>query len=289
VTRLRPRPPAIVALLVIASLSAAAADDSRPLPDRATFLRQIRARLRSDAAILRRYAYRRSVVERDRDSDGRIVETHTLEWEVRPLPDDPEGFRFLVARDSHPEPVSAIARREADYRRRLERSRRTVVSAGIDRARRQALEAETRREEHEKVADVFGLYELTLVRRDTVDGVPCVLVSFAPRPAYEPKTRAGGILKSVKGRAWFSDTEYELVQLESEAFESIRYGWGILARVAPGATARLTRRKHEAGEWLPARYEFAGRARVLLVLGVTKDTIVTFSDFRPAPPGSTLP
>jgi hypothetical protein len=105
-------------------------------------------------------------------------------------------------------------------------------------------------------------------------------VNFSPKVNAQPRTRAGRILRSVRGRAWFSEQEYELVRVEAQAFEPIVYGWGILARINAGAHAEIDRQRAADGAWLPARYELAGSGRVLLLKGVQRETTVTFADFE---------
>jgi hypothetical protein len=253
-----------------------------PLPDREAFLREVRQRLRSDQAILREYMYRRHVVERDQDADGRVTATRTRTWEMRPLPGDPEGTRWLVERDGKPVPASDLAQEEAQYAARLARGRDPETDR--QRRRRLAKQAEQRREEEEAVADVTRLFAVDLVGREFVAGMPAIVITFVPRPEVEPRTRAGRFVKNVTGRAWFSETEYELVRVEAEVFETFAYGWGIVARIHKGARAVIERQRMPDGTWLPSRYDFSGRGRVLLVKGVQRDVTITLSDFRKAPP-----
>lgn len=255
--------------------------DVRPLPNREAFLREVRKRLRSDQAILQHYIYRRTQVDREHDRDGRVVRTRRRVWEVLPLPDQKEGFRVPLVLDGQPVPESTIAERRQEHRDRLARARRDAQneSAG-DRARREARESEREREERENVEDVVRLYKIDLLRRETVRGIECVLLTFTPRPEIEPRSRAGGILKHVAGRAWFSEREYELVRVEAEVIGTIRYGWGILARINQGASAEIDRQRTADGRWLPHKYEWQGSGRLLLVKGLRRDTTVTFSDYR---------
>jgi hypothetical protein len=277
---------ALAAVLVItgvpaSGLRAAPGGDPR-LPDRQVFLEEVRKRLRSDQAILRHYMYRRHVVERDRDGDGLVTARRTRTYEMRPLPDDPEGYRWLVERDGTPVPHAEIAREEAEYARRLARAR--APETDRERRRRLEREADRQREDAAAIADVTRLFAVDLVGREVVTGIPSIVVTFTPRPEIEPATRVGRFLKSVSGRAWFSETEFELVRVESEVFETFAYGWGFLARIHKGARATIERQRTADGTWLPSRYEFSGRGRVLLVRAVQRDVTITLSDFREAPP-----
>jgi hypothetical protein len=273
---------ALVIAGAVQAAPTAAAPATAPLPSRDAFLEQVRTRLRSDQAILRYYMYKRHVVERDRDGEGRVTETRTRTYEMRPLPDDPEGVRWIVARDGQPRTVAELAREEAEYERRLALALQPETER--QQRRRLAREAERRREEAAAIADMAGLFAVEFVGRELVAGMPSIVVTFTPRPEAEATTRAGRFLKSVSGRAWFSETEFELLRVEAEVFETFAYGWGILARIHKGARAVIERQRLPDGTYLPKQYDFSGRGRVLLVRGVQRDVTVTFSDFRKAPP-----
>jgi hypothetical protein len=271
-----------MALTLWVPLSAGTVDD--PLEDRDTFLAGMRSRLRADASILGAYAYTRSVVEQTLDRDGRVKETHTRVFEVRPLPDEPEGHRWMTMKDGVPTPPEERQRLEAEYHSKLARARRRIAteSAG-DRQRRLARAAEREREGRETIDDVLSLYTLDLKGREVINGVRTRLVTFEGRPGARPRTRAGGLLRSVTGRAWFSEAEYELVRLEAKAGRPIRYGWGILARIDEGSSAVLDRRPVQDGTWLPEQYAFTATGRLLLVRGLARQATVTFSNYRRLP------
>jgi hypothetical protein len=261
---------------------AAAADD--PLPDRKTFLAEIRKRLRPDAAILRQYAYTRTVVEQLLDGEGRVTETRMRVYEVRPLPGDSEGRRWLTMKDGVPVSAAELQRLEREYQQQLARAeRRFANESPPERQRRLVREQAHAREERQNLEDALAIYAVDLKGRETVNGVAAVVVTFAPRRDIRPRTRAGGLLAKVAGRAWFSESEHELVRLEATAVEPIRYGWGILARINEGASAMIDRRRAPDGMWLPDQYVLNGSGRVLLVRGISRRGTITFSNYRRPP------
>jgi len=217
-----------------------------------------------------------------RDGSGRVVETRRRVFEVLPLPDDPEGFRVTIVRDNEPAGADAIARQRAEYTSRIARlERERAGESASARERRLRHEADERRENQAMLADVRSVFELRLVRRETMNGAPCVLVTFSPRADANPQTREGRLLTNVAGRAWFSEADHELVRVDASAIGPIRYGWGILARIDGGARAVIDRRQREDGAWVPARYELSASGRLLLVKGINRDATVTFTDLRP--------
>lgn len=255
---------------------------SSVLPPRDQFLKEVAARLKADQTILQQYSYTRTVEQRERDGAGHVTETRRHVYEVWPLPDDPEGFRITLVRDNEPRPADDVARQRAEYRARLARveSRRAGESAA-DRSRRERREAEARQQTADMIADVRSVFDVALMRRETVNGVPSILVTFRPRADARPRTREGQLLTKVAGRAWFSETDYELVRVDAAAIAPIRYGWGILARIDPGARAVIDRQRLDEGAWVPARYELSASGRLLLVKGLHRDATVWFTNLRP--------
>ena len=69
-------------------------------------------------------------------------------------------------------------------------------------------------------------------------------------------------MRHFAGKAWVSETEYELVRLEAEAIETASFGLGLLARVHKGSKAAFERRKVNGEEWLPASASYTASARV---------------------------
>ena len=87
-------------------------------------------------------------------------------------------------------------------------------------------------------------------------------------------------MRHFAGKAWVSESEYEVVRLEAEAIETASFGLGLLARVHTGSRATFERRKVNGEQWLPARATYTASARVLLVKVMRIGGTVEFSDYR---------
>ena len=88
------------------------------------------------------------------------------------------------------------------------------------------------------------------------------------------------MMRHFAGKAWVSESEYELVRLEAEAIETASFGLGLLARVHKGSKAAFERRKVNGEQWLPARATYTGSARVMLVKVMRLGGTLEFSDYR---------
>jgi hypothetical protein len=130
------------------------------------------------------------------------------------------------------------------------------------------------------VDDVFVVYDVALLGRDAIEGHETIAVSLTPRAAAKPRTREGRMLKSFRGRAWVSESDFELVRLDVEAVDAVSIGLGLLARIHKGTTASFTRRKVNREAWLPARAEYEVSARFLLLKRFRQGGVSEFSDYR---------
>src|SRR5262249_22962066 len=87
----------------------------------------------------------------------------------------------------------------------------------------------------------------------------------------------GQWFRHFKGRAWISESDYELVRLDVEAIDDVDVGLGLLARIHKGTVASFERRKVNGNDWLPVRMVYTLSARVLLL---RQTRVSVTSDYR---------
>jgi hypothetical protein len=129
-------------------------------------------------------------------------------------------------------------------------------------------------------SDILMAADFQLVRRESIDGHPVILLTFKPNPAYKPRTDVGKALQHASGRIWVSETDYEPVKLEAQVDDTLSFGMGFLARVQPGSRATFEWRKFNDEIWLPVRNDFTARARILLVKGMNFREVHEYSNHR---------
>ena len=122
-----------------------------------------------------------------------------------------------------------------------------------DRAKQEREWDKQRRELADSVDDVFRVYEIVMLGREPVDGHNTIVFSLAPRPGARAISEDGQWFRHFRGRAWISESEYELVRLDVEAIDDVDIGMGLLARVRKGTDASFERRKVNGEGWLPIR------------------------------------
>lgn len=270
---------AAAAMLLVAALPAA---QQRPLPDLQPFLKEVRARLETDAS--RQYGYSYLETRRTTSIDGkgrRRDESVTVLESYPGLPGEGERWERVVQRDGKPVPEAELKKGDDERRKKAERLARSLAAqTPADKARTEREQARARRERAAMVDDVFVVYDVAMLGRETLEGHDTIAFSLRPRPEAKPRTREGRMLKSFRGRAWVSESDFELARLDVEAVDAVAIGLGLLARVHKGTTASFTRRKVNGEAWLPARAEYEVSARVLLVKRFREGGVFEFANYR---------
>lgn len=275
---------AAAVLTALLSLSAAAQDrppTEAPLPAPEPFLKEVRARLETDAARRFGYSYRETQRRTSIDRNGRRREEPATILESYPGLPGEERWERVVQRKGKPVSEAELREKDDDRRRKAERYARelTQVSAA-DRAKAARQADQDRRERAVLVDDVFVVYAVDMVGRERIEGHDTIAFTLTPRPQAKPRTRDGRMMKSFRGRAWVSETDFELARLDVEAIETVSIGLGLLARVHKGTSLSFTRRKVNGEAWLPARVQYEVSARFLLLKRFREGGVTEFSDYR---------
>jgi hypothetical protein len=267
----------VAATIVTTVLRPAALE--RPLPELQPFLQEVRKHLQPDDS--RQSSYMFVTTERRWKLDGRgrpSNESVTIGESYPGFAPGEDRWRRVLEEDGKRVPEAALQKKDAERRKRAE------VYAGRlqdprERAKLARARENDRREAAETVDDAFRVYEIAMLGRESIDGHDTIALSMTPRPRAAARTREGRWLRAFKGRAWISESDYELVKLEVEAIDTISMGLGMLARMHKGSTAAFSRRKVNGETWLPSRAEYQFSARVLMIRSMRERGTVEFSNY----------
>jgi hypothetical protein len=268
--------------MVLAAAVAAASGQERPLPDLDPFLRETRARLQTDSSLQQTYAYVETRREQKLSGNGRVTEETVRVIESYPgLPGEERRYERVVAMNGTPVPARELAERD---RERQEKARRLADRMSREPAREDARQAREVSGQRTRVSaavdDIFRVYDIRMVGRETIDGHETIALTLTPRQRSEPRTRDGRQMRHFAVRAWISETDHELVRVDAEAIQTLSIGFGILARIHKGTRLSFERRKVNGEAWLPARSSYVGSARVGLVRTLRRQGISEYSSYR---------
>jgi hypothetical protein len=261
--------------------AATGAQENPPLPDAAAFLAEARKHLRSDEALQGRYTYVEKGTERRYGTDGRMTRERIRVREVYPSPINGLTYKRVVSVNGVPTEPRELERQDREHQRHVEeRAARIERETARERERRVYTETEELREEQELIDELIKLYDFRLVRREAIEAYETILVTFHPRPEYQPQSKYAKIAKRFSGRAWISEQDYEVVRVQAEAIEDVTIGWGLLARIYKGTNAEFERRKVNGEIWLPYRSRYSASGRIALVKRIRIEGLAEYSDYK---------
>ena len=255
-------------------------DGAQPLPELTYFVQEVRKNLRSDRLLLSNYTYLEKDTELRLDSNGNAVKTEVKVYEVYPALEQSQTYRKLISKNGKPLPRDELERQDRDYEAKIQGRARQGQAEGSDARKRRAAEAEARRKEEEAVDEVFRLYQILMVGRETLSGRPAIVLEFKPRPGFLPTTNTGKILKRMEGRAWINEQDRQLVRVDARLIDTIAFGLGLVARFQKGSRVFYERRRVNDEIWLPAEYRFTGVGRFFLFKKTRIDAREEYSDYK---------
>jgi hypothetical protein len=268
--------------LLVAAADAGQTAEERPLPELRSFLAQVRTRLQTDNERQRSYIYVETQRTRKLDGDGtsrgesvKVVESYP------PLPGEGERWERVLEENGRKKTEAELARQDADRQKTAEGLARRLSSQNqADQARIAQGRDRERREALQRINDIFVVYDIRMVGRQSIDGHDTIQLTLDPRPDAKPVTREGKWMLAFKCRAWVSETDYELVKLEVDALRDLSIGFGMLARMNTGTRMSFVRRLVDSEVWLPARADYTIRARVLMLKRYDQGGTIEFSNYR---------
>jgi hypothetical protein len=248
--------------------SAAEAQSSRtgaPLPDPATLAASVRAQLEREREVLSRYRYLEMREEIRVTKLGKVVEGPVRLFEVHPSAEPGETYKRLIAVDGVPLSDEELEARDREHEENQRRARQERLrEAPAEREKRLRQKAREREEEQELLDEIFRTYDIQLLGRETLDGHPVIVARLEPRPGIRPRTDEGELMLKVRGRAWVSEIDHQVVRLELDVFDDLTIGWGIIGRLHKGSRAIFERRRVAEGVWLPAKTTYIASGRSLV-------------------------
>jgi hypothetical protein len=266
--------------LVLASLFLAAPSaQERPLPDFNTFAAEVKKHLATDEERQSGYVFNERRVEQKVNGAGRVTGESVKVYEVYPgLPGENRYLR-LVEEDGRATPPDRLAKQDAERRKKAEEyARKQAVPSERQREAREQDKA--RREYSDAVEDIFRVYDIQMLRRESIEGIDTILATLTPKPGARPQTDDGKVMRHFKARAWISESDYELVRVEIEAIDNLSFGLGLVARVHKGTVATYQRRKVNGETWLPAEVTWTASGRLFLLRRLRLRGVSEFSNYR---------
>jgi hypothetical protein len=92
-----------------------------------------------------------------------------------------------------------------------------------------------------------------------------VVVDFAPNPAFHPPNLYSEALLGLRGRIWIDSQTKQIVRIEADIFQSINWGWGMLAHIYPGGKVDLEQTAASGLRWNMTQFHEQVTVKALMV------------------------
>ena len=254
---------------------------NQPLPDQESFLNETRKHLQTDSTLQSSYVYVETRRELKLDKDGRTREESVKVVESYPGFPGEDRWERVIAEDGRPVPPEELAKQDRERRQKADEIvQRLAKDSSKELARQERELQKDRRERDEALSDIFNVFEIRMIGRERIEEHDTIAFVLTPRRDAKPKTHAGDQMRHFSVRAWVSESDHELVKVEAEAIDDLKFGWGVLARLHKGARLSFLRRKVNGEVWLPAVVNYTGSARVGLLVTLRRSGTSEFSGYR---------
>jgi hypothetical protein len=220
------------------------------------------------------YIWQAASQERHFDSRGKVESTKQEKWETLMLDAQPQ--RRILEKDG--KPLNPQEARE-QQRKLDEASCKLAAETPAERQRRLEEAEKRRKREFAFLSEIPDLFDLRLEGEASINGRPVWVVSGAPRPGAQPKSRDAKMLLKVQGRMWIDKQTYQWAKVEARTTGVI--SWGLfLARLNPGARLVFEQAPVTEDLWLPKRLYMTGSGRLGLIKRLAEDDEINWSNYR---------
>lgn len=211
-----------------------------------------------DLELRRNYTCLRNTMEKQYER-GAVKSTEQSTYEVSILYGRP--YSRLIAKDGKPLPPDKDRKEQEKMDREIAKRK---SESERDRQKREAEEKKDLEEERALRREIADAFDFTLLREESVSGMPAYVIKADPKPGFEPKTSRGKFLPKVKGTFWISKADYRWVKVNAEVIDTFSFGWALL-RLYPGAKLEFEQTRLGDQVWLPLQARIRGEGRLALV------------------------
>jgi len=220
------------------------------------------------------YTWQAQSVERHFDSHGKVQSTKREKWETLILYGQPH--RRLLEKDGSPLSPQELRNEE---KKLDEASRKLSSESPSQKLHRLEESSKLRKREFAFLSEIPDLFDLRLEGESTIGGRRVWIVSGAPRPGAQPRSRDARMLLKARGRLWVDQLTFQWARVEAQTTGTI--SWGVfLARLDPGARLIFEQAQVNDEIWLPKRLYMTGSGRLGLIKRLSQDQEIQWSDYR---------
>jgi len=107
-----------------------------------------------------------------------------------------------------------------------------------------------------------------------------VVLDFKPNPKWSPPDLESTPLTGVEGRAWIDPHSKYVVHLEASLTRAVNIGWGMVAHIYPGGTAKVDQVNAGGQRWIVQHIVEQITVRALMVKTINQRVQFDTSDYQ---------
>ncbi len=112
---------------------------------------------------------------------------------------------------------------------------------------------------------------------------PQVVLDYTPDPKFNPPTTESQAFSGLRGRIWIDASAKTIVRMHGDIFQSVNFGWGMLAHIYPGGKLDLEQTAAMANRWNMTSFHEQVTVKALMVKTITLNSDVRSFDFQQVP------
>lgn len=257
---------------------------NEPLPDIAVLLKEVKANEDQVDDLLEKYTFTQKETDRETDQTGQLREKESKVYELTFYKGN--RIRRLIEKNGKPLSPSEVE----DQNKRIEKRVRNLEKRETEKEKKASKDREIAQEtngtpdvergKRPSISDILRASKLVNPRRERFRGREVIVFDFEPLPGYKPQKDYEKFFGKAVGAIWVDVADKQAARVEARLVESYKVGGGLVASLKEGATFVLEKDRINNEIWLPTRADINLSVRVLLVKGITANTLIEFGNYQ---------
>ncbi|MGA7524930.1 MAG: hypothetical protein WBW84_20945 [Acidobacteriaceae bacterium] len=247
------------------ALPFSAQNDSAPLPDVPTLIRQVRDHQRQMEAVQENYTFHETDVTQELNKNGSVKKTETEEYEV-----------FFV--NTHP--VRRLIRKDGrDLDLDQQKKEQDRVAKDVEKAQQTPPGQSPHGDQSISVSNILSMAKISQPRRVMLDGRSTIAFDFTGNPKAKAHSLAEEAALRTYGTIWIDEKDRQVRRLVATLGSNVHAGFGLLS-LAKGSNLTFDQKLVNNELWLPTSADIHLVAHAIGFLGFRAQIHMTDDGYR---------
>lgn len=244
------------------------------LPDIQALLKQVGENSEEVERVLDNYSYTEVSTFRKFDKNGVLKDNESETNELSFY----RGHRIRRQVAKNGNPLSAEDQAKED--KRVEKRIKEIEKELAERDKKRESKRPGEDDRRVSIADMMRSSKLINARRERFRSRDMIVFDFEPNPEYKPKKDIEKFGGKTAGTIWIDPADKQVARVEARLVEPYKVGGGLLASLAAGSSFVIEQDRINNEIWLPTSVDVNISVRALMLIGITANQSVRFSDYK---------